>query len=302
MRMKFAASQTLALVLILAGLRTLNASAQDHSTIASSGDAIRVMSFNVRNGLAKDGPNHWDKRKDLLVRMIRESAADIIGTQETYPFQADFLRQQLKKYRYVGRSRDDADGEQCGILYADARFNKLDEGHFWLSETPDNPGSKSWDSDLPRMATWVKLSDKQHPREFVLINTHFDHRGREARRESAQIIHAYATRFAAHTPVIVTGDFNASVESVPYQTLTAKNQGVQLRDTFHAKHPIRAGAAKHTGTFNGFRGKTEGPRIDWILTSPAFSIRDAMILRFEQDGRYPSDHFPVTATLEYRPQ
>ena len=149
--------------------------------------AVRVMSFNIRLGVAEDGPDHWDLRKAFVAQTIRAFDADIVGTQETWDFQARYLSEQLTAYEYVGRSRqaDSNQGEQCGILFKRDRFDQLIAGHFWLSETPDQPGSKSWDSSLPRMVTWLKLWDKENKNSFYVLNTHFDHRGPTARLESA---------------------------------------------------------------------------------------------------------------------
>ena len=123
--------------------------------------SLKVMSFNIRLGVAKDGPNEWAKRKDLVVSTIRNFEADVVGTQETFDFQANYLSDQMPEFTYAGRSRQaDGKGEHCGILFRNSRFQKLIEGHFWLSETPDQPGSKGWDSSYPRMATWLKLWDQ----------------------------------------------------------------------------------------------------------------------------------------------
>jgi len=264
-------------------------------------ETLRVMSFNLRFGSANDGDNHWDKRKQNLVTTIAQFDPDLLGTQETLQFQADYIAEHLSQFTYFGRSRMKTPNEHCGIFYKTERFTWLAGGHFWLSETPEVAESKSWDSSLPRMASWVLLSDNRQEmaQPILFVNSHFDHRGGEARQKSAELIRqriANLSSIANDPRVIVTGDFNTPAESAPYQAFLEGND--QLVDIYRVLHPDRAdedGAGE--GTFNAFQGKTNGPRIDWILASPTFKILSAEIERRSFDGRYPSDHFPVTAVL-----
>jgi endonuclease/exonuclease/phosphatase family metal-dependent hydrolase len=251
-------------------------------------DQLKVMSFNIRNGMAKDGENRWDKRKSNVVTTIVESESAVIGLQECHAFQAAFLRENLNEYEYFGRSREDRDaGEQCGIFFKGDRFDLLESGHFWLSETPNEPGSKSWDSSLPRMASWVKLFDRSSKQTFYFLNTHFDHRGQVAREKSAELIVDRVGKFEAGLPVIVAGDFNTAPESPPHRVLAGA-----LTDSFGSLHPD----AEESGTFGGFQGKKSGPRIDFVFTSGA-EVLSAAINHRNFDGRDPSDHFPITSTI-----
>jgi endonuclease/exonuclease/phosphatase family metal-dependent hydrolase len=263
---------------------------------ASAG--VRVMTANVRYGTANDGEDRWELRRDLLVEVLRQEQPDLIGTQEMLPFQAAYLQQQLGIYDYVGRSRelDNADGEQCGIFYRRERFVELERGHFWLSDEPERPGSQAWDAALPRMATWLKLFDRTTQRVLVIINTHFDHRGDDARLRSAQLVRRYAARFAADYPLIVTGDFNCPEASPPYAALcqSADGAAAPAADVYRQVHPDRQ---PDEGTFHGFQGGREGGRIDWILASAAWRAESARIVAWHRDGRYPSDHYPVVAEL-----
>ena len=271
------------------------------SLVAQETTTLKVMSFNIRYGLAKDGPNEWAERKELVVKTIQQFDADILGTQETLEFQSQYLSLQMPEFTYVGRAREaNGKGEHCGILFRSSRFQKLIEGHFWLSETPDQPGSKSWDSSLPRMATWLKLWDEENKSSFYVLNTHFDHRGKVAREESAKLIAHFVRGLPDGSRVMVLGDFNASVGSAPYQALFGKSgepstSGAGLVDTFKLKNPK---SENTEGTFNGFSGKADGARIDWIGVNAGFSVEAAAIDRREFEGRYPSDHFPVTAILK----
>lgn len=260
---------------------------------------LLVMSANVRFGTANDGSNRWELRKDLVVETFREIDADLVGTQEMLPFQADYLQQQLPQYFYVGTSRepDNADGEQCGIFVRRDRFVLLELGHFWLSDHPELPGSMAWDTSLPRMATWVKLHDRQAKKSVVLVNTHFDHRGSEARAQAATLLYRFTQRMAPEYPVVITGDFNAAEDSVPYRNLVRPQEGESLlRDTYRA---VNDPVPNQEGTFNGFEGRRDGGRIDWILVSDRWQIEQATIVTKNDQGRYPSDHFFVSAQLTY---
>ena len=135
---------------------------------------------------------------------------DLLGTQETLPFQAEYLQSQMNDFEYFGWSRDATPkGEQCGVFIRKTRFEVLESGQFWLSENPDEKFSKSWDSSLPRVATWVRLKDKESDgRELLFVNTHFDHKGAEARKQSAMLLRRRLAEIAPDQPAVVTGDFN----------------------------------------------------------------------------------------------
>ncbi|MBM4156088.1 MAG: endonuclease/exonuclease/phosphatase family protein [Lentisphaerae bacterium] len=266
-----------------------------------TGATVRVMSFNVRFGTANDGENHWDKRKDLLLDTIRAFDPDLLGTQETLDFQRDVIAAALPGHEAWGVGREDgaSKGEMCVLFFRRDRFEKLDGGHFWLSETPDVAGSKSWDSSLPRMVSWVKLRDRRTPDTppILYYNTHFDHRGMQARIESSRLLRSRIAAAGADGRVLVTGDFNAAEGSKPWEAFfgSADGRDSPLVDTYRAVHP-RPGPDE--GTTSGFRAaSTNGPRIDWIAVSRTWRIVHAGIDRTSRDGRTPSDHFPVTAVL-----
>lgn len=265
--------------------------------LAVAQDELRVMSFNIRYGTAKDGVNSWPGRRQHVLAVIKAFGPDLLGTQETLPFQAEQLHTDLPGYVYIGWSREaSADGEQCGIFVRTERFEVLESGQFWLSETPDEKFSKSWDSSLPRVATWVKLKDRAaSSRRLLFVNTHFDHRGVVARRESAALLASRTAELAAGQPVLLTGDFNCGEGSEPWKTLTSSTAG--LDDSFRRVHPQRE---TDEGTFHGFTGRPSADRIDWILCSPAWDVRSGTIDRSGFAGRYPSDHFAVTATVGWR--
>ncbi|OYP39226.1 hypothetical protein CGZ80_00420 [Rhodopirellula sp. MGV] len=262
---------------------------------AHAENTLRVMSFNLRYGKANDGENHWDKRKPFVATVINDFSPDLMGTQETLDFQKDFVLEQTSGYQYFGRSRMNTPNEHCGIFYKSDRFVQLAGGHFWLSESPEVPESKSWDSSLPRMATWVLLQDKQgSDRPILFVNTHFDHRGKQARLESGRLLSERIGRLAktANDPlIIVTGDFNCDAGSEPYQALVDNES---LKDTYREVHVTER---SDEGTFNSWVGKSEGARIDWIAVSKDATVKDAEVVRTSFDGHFPSDHYPITATI-----
>ena len=283
------------IVLLFYSLGYFELLAQDRALSKQSRD-IKVMSFNIRLGVAKDGENRWDLRKELVVKTIREYTPDLLGLQEVFPMQEEYLRENFPGYVYYGRSRlvDPNDGEACSVMFRKDRFDAIEKSTFWLSETPDKPGSKSWDSSLPRIANIVCLEDKQaEGKKLVLINTHFDHRGKVAREGAAKIIKNRVSTLEKGVGVVITGDFNSAEGSKPYQFLV----GVNLIDTFRLAHPTRT---EEESTLTAWKGRLIGNRIDWVLCSPKFRVLSAKIDRTHDQGRYPSDHYPVTATLNYQ--
>jgi endonuclease/exonuclease/phosphatase family metal-dependent hydrolase len=256
---------------------------------------LKVMSFNIRLGVAKDGPNRWDLRKDLVVNVIKKFGPDLLGLQEVFPMQATYLKENLPEYEYYGRSRSvhPQEGEACSVMYRKDRFIETKKSTFWVSETPNEPGSKSWDSSLPRIVNLVSLTDKKIVGgKLIFMNAHFDHRGKVAREEAAKIIKNRVDDIEKGMRVVITGDFNSGEGSKPYQSLVGGN----LIDTFRRVHPIRT---ERESTFTAWNGRIIGNRIDWVLCSPDFQVLSAEINRTHEKGRYPSDHYPVTTTLNY---
>lgn len=258
---------------------------------------LRVMSFNLRLATLIDLINHWGLRKELLVETVRRFDPDLLGTQEGLRSQTDYLRRQLSDYEFfgVGRNNGKRSGEMCGVFFRKSRFERTDGGHFWLSRKPEKPGSKGWGAPFPRMVTWVRLQPRDRSQAFYLFNTHFEAFSGRARSESAKLLKQRIAAIAKGAPSIVTGDFNAGEGSDPYKTLVSTSLGGGLTDTYRAVHP--APRKTDEGTRHGFRGSRRGQRIDWILASRQFQTLDADINHHRDGRRYPSDHFPVQATL-----
>jgi endonuclease/exonuclease/phosphatase family metal-dependent hydrolase len=268
--------------------------------VYAAGD-VRVMSFNIRYGTAKDGEDHWDKRRDFLVETIKKYDPDLLGMQEVLAEQADFLRQQLPDYGFAGGGRDDGKlkGEFSPVMFKKDRFELLAHGMWWLSPTPEKVGSKGWDAALPRIVTWARLKDRKTDATLLWFNTHWDHIGNTARVESGKLMRKLIEdNGGPDQPTIVTGDFNSTELTPQYKSLTVGDgSGLKLIDAYREVHPQ---VEENEASFNGFKGTTKGLRIDWILHSPQWVTKGASIDRTQRNGHTPSDHYPVTAELELK--
>ncbi|PCJ59794.1 MAG: endonuclease [Candidatus Hydrogenedentota bacterium] len=260
---------------------------------AMSETEISVMTFNIRYGTADDGDNAWEHRKDIVVNTIKEYQPDIIGTQETLDFQAAYLNEQLPEYASFGMGRKfNGTGERVDIFYKTEKVAPIESGHFWLSETPDVPGSRGWDAALPRMTSWGKFWHMESKAYFYVFNTHYDHRGEVARQNSSVLLTKSIKKIAKKYPVILLGDFNAGGEiSQPWKTLNKK-----LLTDLWTTAPKIVGPPLTFGGFNDpVPGKTN--RIDWILFRGEMEPIYCETVLYKEDGRYPSDHYPVFGRL-----
>jgi len=255
---------------------------------------LRVMTFNVRFGTAQDGEDSWPKRKDMFMDVIRDFGPDVLGTQEGLRFQIDEMAEEFPDLVAIGGGRDEeGSNEYSSILVDRNRFDVTHAETFWLSDTPDEPASTSWGNQLPRICVMVRLLDKKTGERFLVANTHWDHQSQEAREKGAALmVERIKESRRGDEPVIVMGDFNAGEANPAYLTLLEMN----LRDSFRDVHPD----AEEVGTFHAFRGRTTGQKIDGILVTDNWETLEANIDHTNRDGRYPSDHFPVTAVLKLR--
>ena len=286
------------LFLMLSGITMVQAVAEETQDTEAP-QPFRVMSFNVRYGNADDGLSSWEYRHELLLKTIQTYDPDILGVQEAILKQVKYLRDEMDGYVFFGAGRDDGKlaGEMCAIYYRSDRFRRIDAGHFWLSEEPDKPGSYGWDAACPRMVSWLRLRDKTDNSVIFVANTHWDHRGDEARLNSAKMIRQRLAELAEDAPVIIMGDFNCNEDSRPYGVLISdeSDDTIGLADSYREMVPQRD---PQEATFHGFRGDLKGSRIDWVLHSLDLKVLAADIDRTHEDNLYPSDHYPVTATFQ----
>jgi endonuclease/exonuclease/phosphatase family metal-dependent hydrolase len=261
---------------------------------ALSSRPIRVMSFNIRTSTANDGTNGWQFRRDAMAAMIAAKDVDLFGLQEANRPQIDDLMSRVDGYKWIGIGRnEDGGGEYAPIFYRPSRLEVLDQGTFWLSESPEK-FSRGWDAALPRIATWAKLRDVRTSRAMLLVNTHFDHRGEQARAQSAKLIMRRLPELSRGLPAVFIGDFNALPESDAYKTVTS-GPAAMLDTRLHSQNG-------HTGpveTFTGFHGNNTTPRtIDYIFVSRDVGVRRTETVSDDWQGRQLSDHRAILADVE----
>ncbi|CAF1029229.1 unnamed protein product [Adineta ricciae] len=257
-----------------------------------------VMTYNIRMDTPADGPNQWHRRKDRVVNLIRQCAPGLLGVQEALSQQMSDLQSNLSDYGSYGVGRNDGrdSGEFSAVFYRHDRFELVDKGTFWLSETPDTPGSRGWDAALPRICSWIKLRDRLTGKELCYFNTHFDHEGNTARRESARFILTRIQQIAGSTiPSILTGDFNTGPQSDAYHTILSTDV---LKDAKLLSESSHSGPQGTWSTFHVASGI--GDRIDYIFITPShFKVLKHAHLTESDNNYYPSDHLPVLAELAY---
>ena len=257
------------------------------------GETLRLMSFNVRYPSPDDGPNVWEQRRDILVETVRLKDPDLMGTQELFYSQGQYIAGKLPEYTWFGISRrGNHEDEHMGVFYKPAKLTLVDSGNFWLSETPDTPASMSWNVSLPRMVTWGLFEIAGSGKRFYFYNTHFPHRRQDkaARMECAKVIAARIKTLPTEAPLILAGDFNSYLGEGIHQVLAGP-----LKDAWQeTKH--RSGPET---TSSRWRANTTGRRIDWILYRGNLKVLEVETVTHNRNGRYPSDHYPVFAAITF---
>lgn len=255
------------------------------------------MSFNIRMNTASDSLNAWPYRKDMVASEVLFHEVNILGVQEALHVQMKDLQQRLPGFRSVGGGRDDGKekGEYSAIFYDTTRLQVLDSKMFWLSETPEIPGSKSWDAAITRIVTWAKFRDRKTKKIFFAFNTHFDHIGQVARRESAHLLLKRAKEIAGSFPFVCTGDFNAKPSDEPIRVITDNADPLHFTDSKELSQTPHYGPG---GTFNAFKSKEINDQpIDYVFVSGKWKVLRHATISQSWDGRFASDHFAVLARL-----
>ena len=254
---------------------------------------IKLMSYNIRLDVASDGDNRWDMRKDRVAGLMNYYAADFIGGQEVQLHQLKYLIENLNGYSYIGVGRDDGKeaGEHSCIFYNKEKFEPIQQSTFWLSPTPDSV-TKGWDAAYKRVCTYGLFKSKETKKLFWVFNTHFDHVGVTAREESAKlIIEKIKELNSKNYPVVLMGDFNLKPEEIPIQYISSQMQNSRL---------ISKQSFGNADTWNAFKF-TEKPKgtIDYIFISKDknLSVTKFITITDSYDLKYPSDHFPIMATI-----
>lgn len=282
------------------------------------GQTLNVGTFNIKNDNPRDSLNAWKYRKGIVPALIKFHEFDLLGIQEAFSSQMKDLQDSLPEYAYVGKGRDDGQkkGEYSAIFYRRDKFKLINEGQFWLTQKDIHVPDKGWDAALPRICTWVELKDRQSGKKLFHFNTHFDHRGKVARVESAKLILQMIKEIAGKSPVILTGDFNLDQHSEIYKIL---NDSGMLEDAYVSalfKYDLN-------GTFNAFNSHAiTKSRIDHVFLSSHFKVFKYGVLTdsyrnkaetekahsdnfpgevhlYKAEPALPSDHFPVFVKTKY---
>lgn len=250
-------------------------------------DGLKVMSYNIRLGSANDGTNSWAMRYIATGEMLEDQKPDVFGVQEALEYQVRFI-EEMCGYESVGVGRDNGkkEGEYMSIFWNKKKVSMLKWGTFWLSETPDKP-SMGWDAACKRTATWALMKDKRTGKKFYFVNTHLDHKGKEAQKNGLKlIVERIAEINSDGYPMILTGDFNMEPDNSNLVDLDSKMQSVRK---------IAEKTDAHD-TFNGW-GRGKGI-IDYIYVSGFSSCPEYQtVTKRYADRKFVSDHYPVCARL-----
>lgn len=267
-----------------------SAAQTDNATLA-------VMTFNIRYANSADGEFSWDHRKEMVFRLIQNESPDIIGMQEVLLSQYDELKTRFPDYESYGLGRDDGkqQGEYCPLFFNRSRFLMLGSGTFWLSKTPEIPGSISWKSACRRIVSWLKLADLKTGDTLLVFNTHFDYKKSFTRVQSAKLLLSKINELASPADlIIITGDFNDYPGSSMHRKLLSDRNKIRINDTRNIALALKGPAF----TFGGFpfMPKAFNP-IDMIFTNsyPSYKVNSVENLNYNENGKYPSDHLPVIA-------
>jgi len=266
--------------------------------IAHGSEPLRVLTFNLRYINTGDtGDRAWTARRDQAAEVITKDKPDLIGIQEGLRPMLDDIAARVPGYVEIGGGRDDglAKGEYSALLVKADRFTIQESGTFWLSDTPTVAGSTTWGNKVVRVCTWARLYDRKNQRAFHFFNTHLDHQAPLARQKGTELIVSRMAACGTDTPLIFTGDLNARPEDPLHALISSGPCG--MTDVWAHLHP--GAKPEESGTAHSFTGKIDGSRIDYIYASKAFTPIDVEVLRGNIDGVYPSDHYPVRATLAF---
>lgn len=259
---------------------------------------FRVMTYNIRYDNSEDGEHRWEYRREAVADTIRFREPALLGLQEPLANQFEYLRRHLPDYQWVGRSRIDGEGEgeYSPIGFDEKRFALEETDTFWLSETPEEPGSLGWDARHPRIVTWARLRDRRSDTVLLHANTHFSHDGPKARRRSAHLLRERIDAITDDEPVIVTGDFNCVAGEQPHETIVDHEVGE--RTLYNAAGMSEHGHHGPETSVTDFEHLVPNRKIDHVFVTDDIEVRQhGVCTDLYAEDRYPSDHFPVLAQL-----
>ncbi len=271
---------------------------------------MKIMTFNIRYGTATDGENSWKHRKPLLIDCLKKYQPDILGVQEAHDYQVNFIKSAFPNFKAFGvgryhsveepdRPQESMKGESCTIFYDTTKFIQIKQGTFWHSDTPDEPASITWGNKYPRITTWGILEQRKNAKRFFVMNTHFS--GEEPYVSNTANLNMLKKRdLAGSLPSIFIGDFNLAPESDAHKLFCGKTGPPDIRGNFIDCWQACEKPEQNAGTGHSFTGTKSNTRIDWILVTPDFIVDNVEIIYDNENGRYPSDHYPVLAELKLK--
>ena len=266
----------------------------------SNVDVLKVMTFNIRYDNPRDSINAWPNRASFLCRFLKDEEPDLIGMQEVLAHQYDYIDSVMTGYSSVGVGRSDGakKGEMNPVFFKKERFDLIRTRTFWLSDTPDVAGTKAWGANLPRIVTWVELSEKTTLEHFYFFNTHFAHDSDSARILSSGLLLNRVDSIADGFPFVVTGDLNMLISGKGYEILTGPYESVPLfTDTYAVSEKRPTGPAY---TFNGFSDSTSAGRIDYVFVRTGMKVLEHRTFIRKENSVFISDHWPVMATISLK--
>ncbi|MBA4323041.1 MAG: endonuclease, partial [Odoribacter sp.] len=261
---------------------------------------LTVLTFNIRFDNPRDSINAWPNRAGLVCDLLRAEKPDLFGLQEALWYQYEEIDSALTGYSSVAAGRDDGKktGEMNPLFYNIHKFDIIRSNTFWLSETPEKPGSRSWGASLPRIVTWVELKDKKTHKPLFYFNTHFAHDSDSARIMSAGILLKEATRIAGKYRIVITGDFNMTPDSKAYSILTESSSSSSLlRDSYYISEAKPEGPVY---TFNGWSDEPGKNRIDYIFVRKGIKTLNYRTIVKKAGPVFVSDHWPVKAVISFK--
>lgn len=249
---------------------------------------LNLISFNLRYDTSEDGKNQWNNRKEAVITMFQDKNPDIFGIQEGLINQVEYLETKLPEYSRVGVGRDDGytRGEFAAIFFRNDKFIKIDEGNFWLSETPEYP-SLGWDANNIRIVTWIKLKNINFDTPFYVFNTHFDHKGKTARKESGKLLKNKIQEITNNedVPIFAVGDFNAVISN----SILKPIHEILFESRCQAKESSKKATFNSWGKWNS--------KIDFIFYR-GMNIKKFDVIRKDYGVKYISDHYPIQSIFE----
>ena len=253
---------------------------------------LKVMSYNIRMGVAKDGTNSWQFRAPATIEMLKAQKPDVFGVQEAYDFQITVIEEYCENYKSVGVGRDNGkkEGEHMSIFWNKKTVKCLKWGTFWLSETPEEP-STGWDAACRRTATWALMKDKKTGKKFYYVNTHLDHVGKQAQKNGLMlIVDRIESINPEGYPMVLTGDFNMTPDNAALVDLDKRMQSARKI----------ASKTDNRNTYNAWSVKSTDKVIDYIYVSGFSSCPEYKTVTEKYAGApFVSDHYPIFARLVF---